>query len=119
MADVYRKGYVYIQNIFAGIISETDEGYLFVYDEEYLCRKDAVAVSLTLPLEKREYQSAILFPFFDGLIPEGWLLGVVRRNWKIEPNDRFGLLLSVCRDCIGDVRIRNEDWQSQTERNHT
>ena len=111
MADAYRKGYVYIQNVYAGIIEETDEGYVFAYDEEYLAGEDAAALSLTLPLEEKEYRSAILFPFFDGLIPEGWLLGVVRRNWKIEPNDRFGLLLSVCRDCIGDVCIRSEAEQ--------
>ena len=29
MASEYRKGLVYIQNHFAGIISETDEGYTF------------------------------------------------------------------------------------------
>ena len=105
----YRKGYVYIQNHFAGIIAETEEGYTFRYDKEYLQRKDAVAVSLTLPLQQETYETTILFPFFDGLIPEGWLLGVVSRNWKINPNDRFGLLLSACRDCIGDVCIRNEE----------
>ncbi|MBT9837475.1 hypothetical protein GPK58_12955 [Blautia sp. MCC270] len=52
--------------------------------------------------------TTILFPFFDGLIPEGWLLGVVSRNWKINQKDRFGLLLAACRDCIGDVCIRGE-----------
>ena len=83
MENEYRKGYVYIQNHFAGIIAETEEGYSFSYDEEYLCLKDAVAVSLTLPLRKEPYETTILFPFFDGLIPEGWLLGVVSRNWKI------------------------------------
>ena len=98
MESEYRKGYVYIQKIFAGTIAETEEGYEFSYNEDYLKREDAVSVSLTLP---------VLFPFFDGLIPEGWLLGVVSRNWKINQNDRFGLLLSVCRDCIGDVNIRN------------
>ncbi len=109
MESEYRKGYVYIQNHFAGIIAETEEGYTFRYDKEYLQRKDAVAVSLTLPLQQEAYETTILFPFFDGLIPEGWLLGVVSRNWKINPNDRFGLLLSACRDCIGDVCIRNEE----------
>ncbi len=109
MESEYRKGYVYIQNHFAGIIAETEEGYTFRYDKEYLQRKDAVAVSLTLPLQQETYETTILFPFFDGLIPEGWLLGVVSRNWKINPNDRFGLLLSACRDCIGDVCIRNEE----------
>lgn len=108
MESEYRKGYVYIQNHFAGMIAETEEGYCFSYDREYLKREDAVSVSLTLPLREEVYETTILFPFFDGLIPEGWLLGVVCRNWKIDRNDRFGLLLSACKDCIGDVCIRGE-----------
>lgn len=108
MTEVYRKGYVYIQNKYAGIIAETDEGYTFSYDAEYLKDKNAVALSLTMPLKEEEYQSIVLFPFFDGLIPEGWLLNIVSRNWKISQNDRFGLLLLVCRDCIGDVCIKSE-----------
>ena len=107
MESEYRKGYVYIQNIFAGVIAETEEGYEFSYNREYLEREDAPAVSLTLPLQEEPYKTTILFPFFDGLIPEGWLLGVVSRNWKIDRNDRFGLLLLACKDCIGDVSIRN------------
>ena len=109
MALNNRKGLVYIQNVCAGSIAETDEGYIFFYHVDYLKSEKPLAVSLTLPLRDSEYHSTILFPFFDGLIPEGWLLGVVSRNWKIEPNDRFGLLLAACRDCIGDVSIRSED----------
>jgi len=108
MVEEYRKGYVYIQNKYAGIIAETDEGYIFSYDTEYLREGKAIAVSLTMPLQEEEYQSHVLFPFFDGLIPEGWLLNIVSRNWKISQNDRFGLLLLVCRDCIGDVCIKSE-----------
>ena len=88
MESEYRKGYVYIQKIFAGTIAETEEGYEFSYNEDYLKREDAVSVSLTLPLQKEAYKATVLFPFFDGLIPEGWLLGVVSRNWKINQNDR-------------------------------
>lgn len=108
MESEYRKGYIYIQDHFAGIIAETEEGYTFAYDEEYLKNKNAVAVSLTLPLREEPYETTILFPFFDGLIPEGWLLGMVSRNWKINQKDRFGLLLAACRDCIGDVCIRGK-----------
>ena len=104
----YRKGYVYIQNHYAGIIEETEDGYSFSYTSEYLQRPDAVAASITLPLRDDAYEAAILFPFFDGLIPEGWLLDAVSHNWKINANDRFGLLLLACKDCIGDVCIRNE-----------
>lgn len=108
MASEYRKGLVYIQHDCAGSIAETEEGYTFSYHADYLGKEKAPSVSLTLPLREVEYRSTILFPFFDGLIPEGWLLNIVSRNWKIDPNDRFGLLLSACRDCIGDVSIRNE-----------
>ena len=44
----------------------------------------------------------------DGLIPEGWLLDIVSRNWKIDPKDRFALLLVACKDPIGNVSIREE-----------
>ena len=50
MESEYRKGYVYIQKIFAGTIAETEEGYEFSYNEDYLKREDAVSGSLTLPL---------------------------------------------------------------------
>ena len=109
MSEEYRKGNVFIQNYFAGVISETDEGYEFSYNKDYLMSENAVGLSLTMPLSEKTYKSTILFPFFDGLIPEGWLLNVVSRNWKLNTNDRFGLLLAACRDCIGDVYIRNGD----------
>ena len=96
---------VFVRGRRAGIIEETDSGYRFCYDAAYLALEDALPVSLTLPLTSEAYESNTLFPFFDGLIPEGWLLGVVERNWKIDGRDRCGLLLVTCRDCIGDVSI--------------
>ena len=104
----FRRGRVYIQEMFAGQIAETDEGYCFTYNEDYLKGDDAIAVSLTMPLRSEPYNSTVLFPFFDGLIPEGWLLDVVSRNRKINHQDRFGILLCACKDCIGDVRIEPE-----------
>ena len=102
-----RVGEVFIRNIFAGILKETDEGYSFIYDEEYL-KKYNSPVSLTLPLQKEEYTSNILFPFFDGLIPEGFLFDVATNNWKINPSDRFGILLLTSKDTIGDVSIKEK-----------
>ena len=75
-------------------------------DKEYIGNENASAVSLTLPLTKEMYNSKTLFPFFDGLIPEGWMLQVVSRNWKINIQDRFGLLIVSCKDCIGNVSIK-------------
>lgn len=101
----YRKARVYVQDRYAGLLCETDEGYSFQYEPEYLASEMPLAVSLTMPVQKESYRSNVLFSFFDGLIPEGWLLEVVIHNWKVDRNDRFGLLLSACKDCIGDVRV--------------
>ena len=103
----YRKAFVYVQNRKAGELSENDEGYEFKYIGEYL-EGGYPAVSLTLPTDQINYRSNVLFPFFDGLIPEGWMLNIVIKNWKLDPEDRFGLLLAACSDCIGDVSIREE-----------
>ena len=100
-----RQADVYMHDNLAGQLSETDSGYRFVYNQEYLKSATAESVSLTLPLTPVPYTSNILFPFFDGLIPEGWLLDIAAQNWKLNRNDRMGLLLACCRDCIGAVNI--------------
>jgi serine/threonine-protein kinase HipA len=100
-----RTGWVYMQNILAGEVGEYSDGYFFKYDNNYLNNNAAMAISATLPLSATVFSSKVLFPFFDGLIPEGWLLDIAERNWKIKPNDRMGLLLSCCKDCIGAVSV--------------
>ena len=100
-----KSGLVFYQDFVAGLISETDEGYEFSYDQHYLETENAKPVSLTLPLSPYKYRSKVLFPFFDGLIPEGWLLDMAIEHWKTKPNDRFELLLLTCRDTIGAVTI--------------
>jgi serine/threonine-protein kinase HipA len=52
-----------------------------------------------------------MIPFFDGLIPEGWLLEIVVANWKINPKDRMGLLLNFCKNCIGAVSIIKDETE--------
>jgi serine/threonine-protein kinase HipA len=96
---------VFFKNIPAGIVWQDEDGYGFKYDKEYLQLKDAASVSLTLPLREEPYLSKTMIPFFDGLIPEGWLLDITVKNWKINPNDRMELLLIACKDCLGAVSI--------------
>ncbi len=100
-----RKAKIKIEKQFVGILSQNDEGYHFEYDKSYLNQENPKPVSLTLPLQKEIYSSNVLFPFFDGLIPEGWLLEIAEKNWKLNPRDRMGLLLACCKDCIGNVSV--------------
>jgi serine/threonine-protein kinase HipA len=100
-----RAGIVLFDDIRAGMIVEDEGGYHFTYDEQYLNKPGALPVSLTLPLRKHPYSSRTMIPFFDGLIPEGWLLDIAQKNWKLDSRDRMGLLLACCKDCIGAVSV--------------
>ena len=98
-AEIYRK------EVLADILTEDGGEYRFCYDETYLSREEAQPVSLTLPLQAEAFVSPVLFPFFDGLIPEGWLLDVALRNTDISILDRMSLLLLCCKECIGSVGV--------------
>ena len=106
-----RKVKVFQHGTAAGILEETDEAsYRFTYDRAYLANEPpAPPVSLTLPLRPEPYESKVLFSFFDGLIPEGWLLNLAVKNWKLNQKDRMGLLIEACGDCIGSVHIEKAE----------
>ena len=55
----------------------------------------AEAISLTLPLTDKPYHDTVLFPFFDGLIPEGWLLNIAENSWKIKPARSYVVIAGV------------------------
>ena len=100
-----RKAEIRIQDITAGILTQDENGYRFVYTKTYLKSDNPIPISLTMPLQEAPFTSKVLFPFFDGLIPEGWLLDIAEKNWKLNPRDRMGLLLACCKDCIGAVSV--------------
>ena len=100
-----RQADIYLHGRLAGRLVEDVDGYLFRYDDAYLAERPA-RLSATLPLRAEPFRDRILFPFFDGLIPEGWLLDIATDTWKLDPADRMGLLLACCRDCIGAASVR-------------
>ena len=101
-----KQAKIFMHNNLAGILTEDEDGYVFAYSPEYLSDENAEPVSLTLPLTDKPFRSSVLHPFFDGLIPEGWLLDIVEKNWKINNRDRMSLLLACCKDCIGAVSVQ-------------
>ena len=102
-----RKAAIYYKEFLAGTLTETDEGeYLFQYEEKYIQEHPRESITLTMPVSDKVYVDKRLFPFFEGLIPEGWLLDIASKNWKINPNDRMGLLLACCQNCIGAVSVQ-------------
>ncbi|MBP6335112.1 MAG: HipA N-terminal domain-containing protein [Bacteroidia bacterium] len=102
-----RKAEIRYNNQKAGMLIQDDSGYHFYYSSNYLQSNNPEPISLTLPLQEAPYESKTLFPFFDGLIPEGWLLEIAEKNWKLNQRDRMGLLLVCCNDCVGAVSVHS------------
>ena len=102
--DTLRKAKVYYKNEIAGYITETQNEYIFQYDYSFL-KKD-IPISTSLPPREEPYHSKELFPFFKGLLPEGWYLNIVSATQKVDYKDSFGLLLaSTAVDTIGAVTV--------------
>lgn len=103
-ADIYYKEHL------AGLLTETNEGeYVFQYNSDYAKQYPNQFITFSMPVTDKPYTDKRLFPFFEGLIPEGWLLDIASKNWKINPNDRMGLLLACCQNCIGAVSVISKD----------
>lgn len=101
-----RSATIYYKNDIAGILTETNDGnYVFQYDTFYVKTYPNQFLTFTMPVSAQKYISNRLFPFFEGLIPEGWLLEIASNNWKINRNDRMGLLLACCHNCVGAVSV--------------
>lgn len=100
-----RRAIVRLDGQRVGILSERASGSAFAYDEAWLARPDAEPISLTMPLRAEPYESRTLHPFFENLLPEGWLLELSLTKLKIASDDIFGLLLATCADCMGKVEV--------------
>lgn len=101
-----RKARVSIDGRPVGKLEELEDGgSRFTYDPEWLRTDGAQPVSLTLPLRADPYISKGLHPFFENLLPEGWLLEISTAKLKVSKDDIFGLLLATCRDCIGAIEV--------------
>ena len=101
-----REARIFYKEIEAGKLTETDDGlYEFRYYPEYVKTYPGQFITFTMPVSEMVYTDKRLFAFFEGLIPEGWLLDIAITSWKINTNDRMGLLLACCRNCIGAVSV--------------
>jgi serine/threonine-protein kinase HipA len=88
----------------AGILEEIEAGknYRFVYFEDY----NGPPVSLTMPVEEKEFLFDRFPPFFDGLLPEGPLLEGLLKHRKIDKHDYFSQLVTVGNELVGAVTVK-------------
>lgn len=99
-----RKADVFVHGIRAGVLEEVQaqSAYRFTYDAGYC----GPPVSLTMPIERKEYEFDRFPPFFEGVLPEGYNLEALLRTCKIDRDDLFSQLAAVGSDTVGAVTVR-------------
>lgn len=103
-----RRAAIYANNVFAGVLTETDDGkYRFRYDDVYRLNDNLTAISPSFPKCEIEFASNTLFPFFFNMLSEGANKAYQCRTMKIDENDWFGLLLATAHtDNIGAITVK-------------
>ncbi len=98
-----RQAKILLYGIEAGVLIEEKKNrdYLFRYNSDY----SGEPISLTMPVEKREFRFNNFPSFFDGLLPEGVQLDGLLRNRKIDRDDYFKQLIATGSDLVGAVTV--------------
>jgi serine/threonine-protein kinase HipA len=100
-----RKARVFNHGVYAGELIDSNDGtYSFIYDDNY----QGPAISLSMPLVKKQFHYKQFPPFFDGLLPEGMLLEALLKNAKIDRKDLFSQIVTVGKDLVGSVTVEGE-----------
>jgi serine/threonine-protein kinase HipA len=101
-----KKAEVFMHGVQAGVLEELVPGksYRFYYMEDY----NGSPISLTMPVEGREFFFQNFPPFFDGLLPEGILLEGLLKQKKIDKYDYFSQLVAVGNDLVGAVTVQEK-----------
>jgi len=104
-AALWGKVY-YNDDLYAGELRQEPGGRcVFTYDTAYLEARHP-QVAFTLPRQAAPHLCEQgLHPFFDNLVAEGWLRNAQARALKVDPGNRFALLLAFGKDCAGAVSV--------------
>ncbi len=84
----------------------------FSYDESYITSPFAHAISLSLPLSKKAFDTDATKSFFDGLLPEGFTRQCVADSIHASSDDYISILRQLGSECLGAIQIIDEEKPS-------
>lgn len=77
----------------------------FQYNSEYRRSPDAVALSISLPLQEEPFSPVQTARFFDGLLPEGFTRRSVAQWMHVNEDNYLSILHGLGRECLGAIRV--------------
>ena len=104
-----RSACVYYNNILAGYLLQNGRRFAFLYDPQYVASRNP-SIALDMPKKKRFFSSPYLFPYFQGLLPEGANKSFFCERLDIPRSDKFMMLLKLANyETIGAVTVRERN----------
>ncbi|MCQ2063293.1 MAG: HipA N-terminal domain-containing protein [Fibrobacter sp.] len=101
-----RRARVFYNDILAGYLIQYKGRYAFLYDADYAASKNP-SIALDMPKRKRLFRAPYLFPYFQGLLPEGANKSFYCSRLGVLQSDKFALLLKLSgHETIGAVTVR-------------
>ena len=86
-----------------GTLALVDGRLSFCYTPDWLSHKEAVALSISLPLQARPFDDRKTRPFFAGLLPEGQMRRLIAQQFQVSGQNDFALLDHIGGECAGAV----------------
>ncbi len=86
-----------------GTLALVDGRLNYIYSPDWLSRKDAIALSNSLPLQEEPFDDRKSRPFFAGLLPEGQMRRLIAKQFHVSGQNDFALLDHIGGECAGAV----------------
>ncbi len=96
---------VWLFNHRVGTLVLIDGRVSFRYAPDWLSRQDAMALSVSLPLQAEPFDDQKTRPFFAGLLPEGQLRRLIAQQLHVSRQNDFALLSHIGGECAGAVTL--------------
>jgi serine/threonine-protein kinase HipA len=96
-----KKLKICVGGIPAAILTKEDNSFSLQSLNDY----SGHAISLTMPIRSKTYNFDKFPPFFEGLLPEGIMLEMFLKKFKLDRTDYFSQLKIVGRDLVGDTTV--------------
>jgi len=101
---------IFLNGRLVGRLTKAPSGSVdFLYHETWLAWKNAMPVSLSLPLREDKYSGRAVTAVFDNLLPDNEdIRNRLAARVRAEGNDAYSLLTVIGRDCVGALQFLPE-----------
>jgi len=113
LRNLTQKLFIYMNGLRVGRLDkEKQGGLIFSYDPLWLSTSGARPISLSFPLADKAYSGAVVYNFFDNLLPDSADIRLrIQQRFKILSNHPFDILSQIGKDCVGALQFSKEDHE--------